>query len=200
MKLYYSINSPYARKCRVLVLEKGLQDRVEFTDRMPLDEPIPDDLLAANPLARVPALELDDGSAMTESNVICAYLDSLGEPRLIPTDERARIAMLRFVALTDGILDAAVHCVMEGRRPEEKRWPAWVKRKEDSIVRTLAALEQQIIPAQPVTMATIALGVTLAYVEFRLGHLEWRKHQPFLAAWADSYNNRPTMLQTQPRK
>lgn len=197
MKLYYSTNSPYARKCRILVLEKDLEKKVEFVNRMPLDNPIPEDLLAANPLARVPALVLDDGSALTESNVICEYLDAFSKPHLITKDGKQRMTMLRHMGLIDGILDAAVHCVMESRRPSNRRWPEWTERKEDSIMRTLAVLEKEI-STQPISMTAIGLGVMLGYLDFRLPHLNWRSAYPQFMPWYGAFSQRPSMQKTLP--
>lgn len=199
MKLYFSVNSPYARKCRVLVLEKGLQNNVEFVDRMPLTDPIPPDLLAANPLGRVPALELDDGTTLTESALICEYLDSLSAPHLFPKEQKEYFVMRRFLALNDGILDAAVHCRLEAMKPPERQTPEWVARKEKSIVRTLGTLEGEIPAQAPITMATIGFGVMLAYLDLRLPHLDWRKAHPTYADWLKTFSTRPSMLATTPQ-
>lgn len=198
MRLYYSTNSPYARKCRVLVLEKGLNDKVEFANRMPLDEPIPQDLLAANPLGRVPALLLDDGTAITESALICEYLDQLGEPHLLPQDANTRFEMRRKLALIDGGLDAAVHCVLQSRLPEAQRNTEWIKRKEDSILRSLPAIVQELPDNTTVNMHSLSLAVMLEYLDFRLPHLPWRDHHPAAADWLTPMAQRDSMQQTQP--
>lgn len=199
MKLFYSVNSPYARKCRIVVLEKGLENRVECIERMPLDNPIPPDLLAANPLGRVPALITDDGMALVESSVICDYLDSLANPRLIPSEGLPRYMVLGIAALTDGMLDAAVHCVLESRKAPERRSPDWIARKEESILRTLDLLSAHAPQKNAaLSMATIGLGVALAYTGFRLPHLNWQSRYPQLAEWYGVFAARPSMLATQP--
>lgn len=199
MQLFYSTNSPYARKCRVFVLEKGLQGSVEFINRFPLDNPIPADLLAANPLGRVPVLVTDEGMSLTESSVICDYLDSLAKPYLIPKEGMPRYMVLGIAALADGIMDAAVQCVLENRKPEGTRSEDWITRKIDSIKRTLNLLSQH--PPEddePLSMATISLAVALSYISFRQPQLGWEQTYPALAAWHKMFSARPSMQQTQP--
>src|SRR5689334_21871621 len=107
MKLFYSINSPYARKCRVVTLEKGLANKVEFVKVDPWDNP--PELLAVNPLGRIPALIAENGMALCESPVICEYLDTLSaKPKLIPVNVEERMQVLGLAALADGIMDDAV--------------------------------------------------------------------------------------------
>ncbi len=199
MKLFYSTNSPYARKCRVVVMEKGLQDKVEFINRFPLETPIPSDLVAANPLGRVPALITSEGMSLTESTVICDYLDSFSKPRLIPQEGNERYMVLGIAALTDGIMDAAVQCVLEKRKPEGTQSMDWIARKEESIVRTLELLAAHAPDKdEPLSMATISLAVALSYVSFRLPHLQWEQKYPELAAWHKHFSGRPSMQETQP--
>src|SRR5690349_8003439 len=132
MKLYFSTNSPYARKCRVVTLEKGLKDQVEFVQVDPWANP--PELLAVNPLGRIPALVTNDGMALCESPVICEYLDTLSpKPKLFPSSADVRVIVLGLAALADGIMDDAVAWVIETmKRPADKQWPVWIKRKEDS--------------------------------------------------------------------
>ena len=106
MKLIYAKPSPYSRKARVTLIEKGLQDRIETEISNPLQDE--DVLLSANPLGKVPALVLDDGTALFDSSVICEYLDSLAPaPALLETG-RDRWTLARQMSLADGVLDAAV--------------------------------------------------------------------------------------------
>ena len=124
MKLFYSPTSPYARKCRALAIEKGIEGRLEIITASPMSNPPA--LQAANPLGKVPALLLDNGQCIVDSPVICAYLDSLTDaPRLIPADPAARIDALTREALADGIMDAAFAIVMERKRPDQQRSPEW---------------------------------------------------------------------------
>lgn len=196
MKLFYSTNSPYARKCRVVMFEKKLESKIELINVNPLENP--PELLAVNPLGTVPALVTDNGLHICESPAICEYLDSLSpENPLFPAPEY-RSCVLAVIALADGIINAAVACVMEGRRPEEKRYPAWVQRKEAAIGRAIAKCAGISWDMAP-SMGTIALAVALAYVSFRLPHLPWRKEHPKLAEWLDEFSKRPSMQATKPR-
>jgi len=199
MKLYYSVNSPYARKCRIVVIEKGLKDRVEFAKVDPWENP--PELLAVNPLGRIPALLTESGMALCESPVICEYLDSLvPEPKLFPSHMAERVNVLGLAALADGIMDDAVAYVIETmKRPQDKQWPVWIKRKEDSIQRALALIAPHASGKDPLSMGTIALAVALAYVSFRMPHLSWRKEHPKLAAWLDEFSKRPSMETTKPQ-
>ncbi len=198
MKLFYNRNSPFARKCRVVLFEKGLQDKVELVESMPPhDSPA---LIAANPLAKIPALVLDDGNSFSESPVICEYIDSLSaQNQLFPTDKTERFEALELAALGSGIMDAAVACILESRRPEDKRWPEWVERKENAIRRTIKLVADSGIDEKtPFDIGTINLAVALAYVCFRLPHIKWREEHTKLAEWLDFVNKRPSMLATAP--
>src|SRR6266566_7283371 len=136
MKLYGSLTSPYVRKVRVLIKEKQLS--VEFV----AVETASDSRIAAlNPLGKVPVFERDDGLALFDSPVIAEYLDSLKTPALIPASGEARWQVLRWVALGDGVLDAAVSRVMESRRPEPQRSADAMKHQEGKIARAIAFAE-----------------------------------------------------------
>ena len=221
MKLFYSTNSPYARKCRVVMFEKGLEDRVELINVNPMENP--PELLAVNPLGTIPAMITEDGLHLCDSTVICEYLDRISPHQsLLP--EEAHVCVLAMAVLADGIMDAAVSCVIESRRPPEKKYPEWVSRKEAAIMRAidkfsplflpqLAGGDQEgggtikASPTQPspasgggleVSFGTINLAVALAYVSFRLPHLDWRGKHPKLAAWLDEFSKRPSMQKTMP--
>lgn len=202
-KLFYSPNSPYARKCRVVVAEKGLADAVQMVSLMPSDNP--PELVASNPLGTVPALLLADGSALCgittlcESPVICEYLDSLTPQNpLFPTSSKERFAALALAALADGIMDAAVAIVMEGRRPEEKRYDYIVQRKEKSILRTIGKISELDLAAYGWNIGTINTAIALEYVDFRLPQLKWQGEYPQLAAWLAVVSAKPAMVKTRP--
>jgi glutathione S-transferase len=195
MQLFYSPNSPYARKCRVVAIEKKLEKRVELINVNPLENPA--ELLAVNPLGTVPALVTDSGLHICESPAICEYLDSLSpENLLLPQTDRA--CVLAFAAMADGIMDAAVACVMEGRRPPEKQYKEWVNRKEKAIERAIAKFAGVKLENSPLSMGTINLAVALGYVSFRRPHIDWRAAHPALAAWYDGFATRPSMQATVP--
>jgi len=198
MKLFYAPLSPYARKCRVVVIEKKLEDKVELVNVAPLENP--PELLAANPLATVPSLVTHKGKMFCESPVICEYLDSLSnEPALIPVESAHRFDALALAALADGIMDAAVSCVMESRRPEEKRSAEWVERKESAIKRTIALIAHRKFVTDTVfDIGIINVVVALNYVSFRLPHIDWKKDYPVLAGWYDAISTRPSFAATAP--
>lgn len=198
MKLYFAPFSPYARKCRVVVMEKKLDKVVEMIHAPPLENP--PELLAVNPLATVPALVTDKGMALCESPVICEYLDSLSaDPRLIPSDPAHRYDALALAALADGIMDAAVACVVESRKPEHQRSPEWVDRKENAIKRTIAQIAgRSFAAAAPLDIGIINIVVALNYVSFRLPHIPWRSEHPALAKWYDAMSRRPSFAATAP--
>lgn len=197
MQLFYSPNSPYARKCRVIILEKGL-DKIEMRSLMPSDNP--PELVAANPLGTVPTLVLDSGEALCESPVICEYLDSLSDKNpFFPSDKNARFAALSLAALADGIMDAAVTCVMEGRRPEEKRYQQWVERKENAVKRTIAAIAKLgLNENSPWNIGTLNTAIALEYVSFRLPHIGWEKEHAELTNWLKTVVPKLAMLTTKP--
>lgn len=197
LKLFFAPNSPYARKARVVILEKGLQDRAELISVMPSDNP--PELIAANPLGTVPTLVMDNGKSLCESPVICEYLDSLSEKNpLFPSDKTARFEVLNLAALAEGITNAAVACVIEGRRPEEKHYKAWVERKENVIKRTIAVISEFNLDKSDWNIGTINTAIALSYVDFRMSHLSWRNSNNNLSNWLDSNNKKQSMLATAP--
>jgi len=198
MKLFVSLLSPYARKVRMVIIEKGLSDQVEVTESMPYDKP--DDLLTANPLGKVPTLVRDDGSSLFDSPVICEYLDSLSDQNpLLPASGEDRWQVLRLIAFADGITDAAYLSTMERRRPEDEQSDTVWQAQRDKIVRGLDVLEASP-PAGDgtVNMGTLALAATLGYIDLRHGDLNWRENRPALTAWLETLSKRDSFQQTIP--
>ncbi|NBZ86542.1 glutathione S-transferase [Stagnihabitans tardus] len=193
MKLFYSPTSPFVRKVSVLILETGLQVERIPGSGTPLDPgqaPI-----AQNPLGKVPTLLTDEGQAIFDSRVICRYLDDKAGAGLYQPDTWA---ILTQEALADGILEAALLMVYEGRlRPEELRFAPWVEGQSAKIDRALDLLETAP-PEGALTMGQIALGCALGYLDFRHGPRDWRARRPRLAAWAEGIAARPSMLATLP--
>lgn len=197
MQLIYSATSPYARKVRMLVIEKGLTDRVEVVVANPLQDP--PELLAANPLAKVPALIVEAGFTLFDSPLLCAYIDSLAEPRMIPAAGPERWRVLRREALADGITDAAVSSVMEGRRIESQRSPEWLARWRSAILRGVVELEKESgALGGRFDLGAIASAAALAYLDFRLPHIEWRAQAPGLSAWLEDVRSRESFAATVP--
>lgn len=197
MKIFYSPNSPFARKCRVVILEKNLQDMVELVSVMPAENPPA--LLAANSLGTVPTLVLDNGTSLCESPVICEYLDSLSPKNpLFPTHLPKKFAVLGLAALADGIMDAAVSIVIEGRRPAEKQYQPWVERKEKAILRTISAIAELNLSTEVLNIGTINTAIALEYVSFRLPHINWREINEELAKWLDFSGKTQSIASTRP--
>jgi len=198
MKLFYSPTSPYVRKVRVMAIEKGLDGHITLVP-CNVQEPSAE-LLAANPLGRIPTLVPDGGEPLFDSPVICEWLDEAGEgPRLIPPAGGTRWAVLRGQAAADGILDDAVILVLERRRAPEMRNPVVERVRLAAIGRALAWLESHPgLLTGPLTLAQIAVGCALGYLDLRLPELGWRGQYPALAAWFRHFGERPSMQATAP--
>jgi glutathione S-transferase len=197
MKLYGSAASPYARTVRVLILEKGLENRIAWEAVDPMADP--PELVAVNPLGLVPALARDDGPPLFDSTVIADYVDALAEPRLIPADGEARWTGARLRAAAKGVLDAAIRMVQEQRRPEEMRSGAWLARWQAAIARTCDLLEAEAESFERAEdLPALSVGVALGYLDFRLPHVDWRAGRPRLEAFFEEAVQRPSMVATSP--
>jgi glutathione S-transferase len=179
--------SPFGRKVKIAAHELGLFDRltIEMADT---NDPS-DSLRSQNPLGKIPALVLDDGVALFDSRVILEWLDlEAGGDRILPTEREARFAALRLQALADGITDAAILIVYEGRfRNEGERSAAWVAHQQGKIDRALAHLEAAPpARATPPSVGAIALACALGYLDLRFAG-RWRAAHPGLVAWLDAF-------------
>jgi len=198
MKLFYTNTSPYSRKVRITLLEKGLDGDVESVLCNPFEDAA--ELKSFNPLGKIPTLVLADGRAIYDSPVICEYLDTLNtNGTLVPSGCDARLLVNTWQALADGIVDASYNIVMEGRRDESERSQSSIERWKGSIVDTLKQVERQIgtLPDE-VTMAQISLAAALGYLDFRLSYLDWRGGATESAMWFDKFSTRESMLETAP--
>lgn len=198
MKLYYSTTSPYVRKVRVVAREKGLADSIEEILSNPHERP--PELQRVNPLGKVPALLLDDGTALYDSPVICEYLDSLNDTvQLIPSDE-SRWAVLKAQALADGVFDVAVSAVLETRRPANEQSPSAIEHWQNQMRAAVKEMAVQL-PALPgeLSLGHLSFAVALAYLHFRHPDLEWPSFaDPALVSWFDDFKQRPSIQQTAP--
>lgn len=199
MQLFYSPTSPFVRKVMVLLHETGQLDDVTLVAASGTPLAPAKDALAHNPLGKVPALIRDDGPAIYDSRVICRFLDDRADAGLYPP---ARIwETLTIEATADGIMEAALLMVYEGRlRPEDRRMPDWVEGQWAKIERALDALGQRWIShlSGPLDMGQIAVGCALGYVDFRHDARNWRQGRDALANWADGFAERPSMQSTVP--
>jgi glutathione S-transferase len=200
MKLIASLTSPYARKVRIVLAEKKIEcDLVEDSPWGPQTR-VPD----YNPLGKVPVLVLDDGTTLFDSRVIVQYLDTVSPvSRLIPEIGRQRIAVKRWEALADGICDAAATIVVERRRPVKQQSKEWIerqRRKVDLGLRELAGDlgERAWCNGEGYSLADIATGCALAYLDFRHPDVEWREPYPNLVKLTDKLAKRPSFAETAP--
>jgi len=179
--------SPFGRKVKIAAAELGLLDRLEV--RVADTNDPSDSLRRENPLGKIPALILDDGTVLFDSRVILEWLDlQAGGGRILPADPTARFAALRLQALADGLADAALLIVYEGRlRAESERSPTWIAHQQGKIDRALDALEAAPPAADaPLSVGTIALACALGYLDLRLQG-RWRDGHPELVAWLDGF-------------
>lgn len=199
MKLYTNPASPFCRKIEVLLHEVDKTDAVETTvvAGHPTDTgTMP---IAVNPIGKIPTLERDDGPALYDSRVIARYLDTAFSAGLYP--ETRIWDVLTLEATADGICDAAVLMVYEGRsRPEDKRHEPFVEGQWAKIVRALDALESRWMSLLngPLNIGQIATACALGYLDFRHGARDWRAARPELANWYARFVERPSMQATKP--
>jgi len=194
-----SFSSPFGRKTRIGVSVLGLESKVRVEPASTQDDADP--LPSQNPLDKIPVLQLEDGTWLYDSPVILEFLDMLaGGGRIIPQDTKARFAALRLEALADGILDASVLQVYEGRyRPKEKHEQKWLDMQAGKVTRGLAALEAAppAIDATP-DVGQITVACALSYCDFRFAGA-WRKVYPKLVVWLDAFAARvPAFAATMP--
>lgn len=195
MKLRYSTTSPFVRKVHVAALELGLADRIELVKTNTADPA--SGLNRDNPLNKVPALALEDGSTLYDSRVICEYLDAQGKGGLFPPAGPARWTALRRQALADGMMDAAVLRMMETRRAENERSAAWDARQKLKVTQGLAALEEDHLGPQ-LDIGTLSIAIVLDYLDFRFKADDWRAAHPKLAAWHKTFATRASLQKTLP--
>ncbi len=195
MELRFSLGSPFARKVRIVVRERGLSSLV--TERV--ENPHQDDaqFLALNPLGKVPVLATPDG-AIFDSPVICEYLIALEpETSLLGCTPGDRMRILRLQALADGIMDAAVASVLETRRSDTcpsahwlRRWSAAIHRGVDAFART---------QDREFDLGGISMFCALAYLDFRFPDMDWRRQHPGLSSWVDMTERRASCIETKPQ-
>jgi glutathione S-transferase len=193
MKLRYSTTSPFVRKVHVLALETGQIDKIELLKTVTTDP----DLGRDNPLQKVPAMEMDDGSSLYDSRVICEYLDAHAGGKFFPPAGPARWTALRRQALADGMMDAAVLRMMESKKPENLRSTDWDKRQKLKVTQGLAALEADHLGPQ-LDIGTLSVAIVLDYLDFRFKAEDWRPAHPKLAAWHKTFSERASLKKTLP--
>src|SRR5437879_3751507 len=183
MKLFGSLASPYTRKVRIVLAEKKIDYDFE------IDNPWKPDAKAAklNPLGKVPALLLDDGRTLFDSRVIVGFLDNASPiARLVPAENRERVEVRRWEALADGVLDARVLARLENQREAKLRSAPWTERQMGKVRAGLAAMDSELddkpwCVGNGYSLADIAVGVCLGWLDFRYPKTDWKKTHANLA-------------------
>jgi glutathione S-transferase len=200
MKLMHGKLSPFVRKVMVAASEKNLGSRIEIVPTAVGQGKINRDLLKLNPIGKIPTLVTETGEAIYDSLVIIEYFDQIAPlPRLIPADGTERLRALRLNAIADGLLIAGVLAKSEAARPAERQWPEVIEAQWAKVQACLAALDGALKPAETrLTIAEIAAGCALGWLEFRAPEEAWRVRHPGLAAWYDAFAARPSMTASRP--
>jgi len=200
MKLIGSSSSPFVRKARIALAEKRIE--YEFVLINPFDPGV--QITEINPLGKVPVLLTDDGASIYDSSVIVEYLDIVSPVgRLIPEPGRQRIHVKRWEALADGLLDAATALVLERRKPAKQQSAEWIERYNQKVeaAQRVAAhdlAERTWCAGDSYSLADIALGCALGYLDFRFPDSGWRTQYPNLVRHADKLFKRPPFRATAP--
>jgi glutathione S-transferase len=202
MKLLGGTISPYTRKVRVVLAEKKIDCDFEIVDVNPVDNPVN----PHNPLGKVPTLLLDDGAALYDSRVIVEFLDSVSPiSRLIPDDNRERVAVRRWEALADGVLDAGLLVRYESIRDKKEQSQAWSDKQLARMKRSMAQIEKELgertwCRADRYSLADIALACCMGWLDFRKpGGVDWRSDYPAVARHYDKMMERPAIADTIPK-
>jgi len=200
MKLYASLGSPFARKIRVMLIEKNAPHEVEMVDLW-----APNDLKRTNPIGKVPALRLDDGRSLASSPLIADYVDDrFPEPRFIPADPEQRLEVRRWEALADGTMDAAVASIYEARfHDEAKRSREYLERQRGKIDAGFAALEEMLggrrwCVGDAMSLADIALACHIGFIALRRPEFLPQDRYPGLVRLWKMMEARESMRKTAP--
>ena len=183
MKIIGSVTSPYVRKVRIVLAEKKIEAEFFLENVWAAETTIGQ----TNPLGKIPCLVMDDGSAVFDSRVIAEYVDTLSPVgKLIPADGRERAAVKTWEALADGVLDAGILARLEATwRPAEQQSPAWIARQMSKIDAALKSMsiglgESNYYHNNQFSLADIAVGCALGYLDFRFPSVDWRTPYPNL--------------------
>jgi len=202
MKLIGSLTSPYVRKVRVVMAEKKLDFQLALEDVWGTDT-----ILKSNPLGKVPCLVMEGGEAVFDSRVIVEYLETLSPVgKLIPPSGRERVEVRTWEALADGVLDALILARLEATwsgRAEGERSQAWIDRQMTKVQASLKAMSQGLgdrpwCAGIHYTLADVAVGCALGYLDFRFPEVDWRSPYPNLAKLAEKLAARPSFIDTAP--
>lgn len=202
MKLIGSLASPFVRKVRIVLAEKKIDYDFELDNPWKADAVTP----KFNPLGKVPVLILDDGTPLFDSRVIAAFLDGASPlARLIPADPRERLEVRRWEALADGVLDAGVAVRLENQREAKMRNADWIDRQMGKVRSGLTAMDSELADkpwcsGSGYSLADIASGVCLGWLDFRHPKIDWRKDHANLARHFEKLSERASFSETVPRE
>ena len=202
MKLIGALTSPYVRKVRIVLAEKKLDYQFVLEDVWAHDT-----IMQSNPLGKVPCLIMEGGEAVFDSRVIVEYVDTLSPVgKLIPANGRERAEIRTWEALADGVCDAAILARLEltwAGRTDAQRCGQWVERQMGKVDAAVAAMakglgDKPYCAGIHLTLADIAVGCALGYLDFRFPQIGWRAAHPKLAKLADKLAQRPSFIDTRP--
>lgn len=193
MRLLGSTRSPFVRKVRVVAAECGIdlplvQHSVHLASVTP-------DIMALNPLGKIPGLLQDGHRPLFDSLVICAELcHRAGRKDLWPEAPGPMIEMLRYHAIGAGLMDLSILRLVEAAKPPERQWPEVINASDDKFLATLDVLENdEEFQATETSVGTLSIAVALGYLDFRMAFLNWRDKRPQLAGWFAKVSARPSM-------
>jgi glutathione S-transferase len=201
MKLYFTPTSPFVRKVLVLAHERGLAADIDLVTLRPTPLTASPELSRVNPLNKIPALVLADGSGLYDSAVICEYLDGLGAgPRLIPVAGPERWRVLRRQALADGVLEAGISVFYERAfRPEDRQFGPWVDGQLEKVRQGLDALDAESARfGDGIDLGLVSAAAAIGWLAFR-AVVDPLAGRPGLARWYAAFAERPSMRATEPR-
>lgn len=199
MRLYWSSRSPFVRKVMVAAHETGAVSRIETTRVEVSSTKLSAEVMAQNPLNKIPTLVLPDGTALFDSRVICEYFDSLNSaPALFPSHGPERWIALRRETLGSGIMENGVARIGEGFRPSERRSETHLAAYKTKIERALDALEADAsaLARDRFSIGHLSVGCALSYLDFRFAADGWRNGRRQLAAWHEKFSERPSVIET----
>jgi glutathione S-transferase len=202
MKLIGSHTSPFVRKVRIVLAEKKIEYEFVIDSPWLADSKVPD----INPLGKIPVLMLDDETPLFDSRVIVEYIDNVTpNNKLFPAPNRERTEVKRWEALADGVCDAAVAALLEGKRPKKEQSADWIVRQRGKVMRGLEFMAEELgdksfCMGTHISMADIAVGTALGYLNFRFPDIDWRNAHPNLAKLYDKLLQRPSFADTVPQE
>lgn len=201
MKLIGSHTSPFVRKTRIVLAEKKIEYEFELDSPWSGETQVPN----FNPLGKIPVLVLDDETPLFDSRVICDYLDNVApNNKLVPTTNRERMETKRWEALSDGVCEAAGNIFLEKKRPEAQQNDEWIERQQLKIERGLQWMatelgDQAWCMGMHLTLADVACGCALGYLNFRFPQINWQQQHPNLARLYDKLMQKASFQESAPR-